>query len=160
MTRAGRFFKATMSDTYPNIFRIDDAPGVSVWHRKRLRRVANVITRRTGLFCSYNSHNKSLLFHLNAEPIGGPLRLPAFHPDGAEVVYSDGAIDDAVRFICLGRMSRSEKDRIAAKDKQIETWEHQDRIEKRLDERRPDAISYATYLDQKRRGVQKVSVAL
>lgn len=144
------------SDTYPNIWRIDEAPGLSVWHRSRMRRVVESICRRTGINVSFNTRDNSYLFHWEHEPFGGPLSLKAFHPDGSERFYSDNDIDDAVRFVGMCKVGRATKDRWAAQHKQKDKWERDEATEKHLDERRPGAKDYARFIDQKRRGVGKI----
>lgn len=145
-----------MSDTYPNICRIEEAPNVSWSHRIHLRRVGNAIARRTGLFCSFNKVNNSLLFHQGPEPFGGPLSLPVFHPDRHERRYSDPDIDLAVETVGICRVGRKAKDVWAAKQKQRDAWEKKSATDKYLDDVRPGATDYARYLDQRRRGVGKL----
>lgn len=145
-----------MSDTYPNICRIQDAPYVSWSHRAHLKKTADNICRRTGLYCSFNRANSSLLFHTTPEPFGGPLSLRAYHPDGLEKRYSDIDIDDAVRFVGVCRVGRAVKDKWADKQKQRDKWEYNDYHENHLADRRPGATDYARFLDQRRRGVGKL----
>lgn len=149
-----------MSDAYPNIYRIEDAPGVSWSHRRALRRLADSICRRTGMFCSFNQKFKCLLFHLTTEPDGGPLSLPAFHPDGSEKVYAEPDIDRAVEFIGICRAGKKAKDVWAARQRERDKWERGDRTEKYLADIRPDAKDFAKYLDDTRRGTRKVMVSL
>lgn len=148
-----------MSDAYPNICRISEAP-VSWSHRARLQRVADAICRRTGLFCSFNRLGNSLLFHQTLEPFGGPLSLRAFHPDGQEKHYSDPEIDRAVEYVGVCRIDPKVKRMWEAQNKRTEDQHRRGRMDRYLDDVRPDAKSYAAYLDKRRRGVQRVSVAL
>lgn len=134
--------------------RIDHAP-VSQDVRRKMRTVASQIGRRTGLRCSYNAFDKTMFFHYTPEPDSGPLSLPVFDGNVSKT-YSSTDIDDAVRYVNYGKMSRSQKDRIASQQKQMEQWEQQDKRNRFLAERRPDAEDFARFLDQKRRGVGKV----
>jgi hypothetical protein len=139
------------------MFRVQHAPGLSPEHRRRLVRLAETVCRRTGIRCSYNAKFNRLLFHWTVEPDSGPLGLPAFSGDtGAEARYSDIDIDDAVRWIQYGKIDRSKKEQIAAANKQREDWDKNDAVNKRLEDRRPSALDRARFLDQKRRGVQKI----
>lgn len=141
---------------YPHMHRIASAPGVDPQHRSRLVKIADAICRRTGIRCSYNAFNERLFFHYTPEPDSGPFALPVFDQDGHPIRYSDNDIDDAVRYIQYGKMSRSQKDKIGRQKEQMDRWTWEDKMNRHLDERRPSGVDYARYLDQKRRGVSKV----
>lgn len=151
---AGRFFPA-LPMRYPFLHKIDDAPGVSVWHRKHLRRAAETICKRTGLHACYNDRNRSVLFHFG-DQFGGPLRLDAYHPDGNERKWSDSELDDAVELIRRGYIPREQKDRIEARNKWLEECDKKNALVKHTDDRAPEAKSVVGFKDRQRRGVQKV----
>lgn len=142
---------------YPHMHRLNDAPGVPSDYRKHMKSVADRICRRTGLRCSYNAFDRTMFFHYTPEPDSGPMRLPVFRPeDGSTRRYSDLEVDEAVRYVNYGKMSRAMKDKIGQQRRQFEQWEAQEKRDKFLAERRPDAEDLARHLDQKRRGVGKV----
>lgn len=144
---------------FPYIYRLDDAPGLSVWHRKKLRRVAETIRRRTGLNYVYNSWNRSILFNHSEVTNMGPIRLDAFYSDGEEKRYSDTEIETAVQCIQLAKRERAWKDEQAQKQEQIEKYEQEKQKQRMFDDRRPDALRTAEYLDRERRGVRKLITA-
>lgn len=144
---------------FPYISSLDSAPGLSVWHKKRLRKAADCIKRRTGLNYVYNSYNRSILFNHSECTNVGPIRLDAFYSDGEEKRYSDTDIETAVQCIQMAKQSREWKDYQAEKWAERERWEREDEKHRLFDERRPDALRMAEYLDRERRGVRKLITA-
>lgn len=142
---------------YPMMFPLDgrEIPRLPSHMRANVLKAGNEIARRTGARAFYNAAQGSILFVYGDEPHGGPMALPI-----TDILISQSDIDSAVEYIGMGKMARREKDRIAEKNRVADEHRHAKRTEKHLAERRPDAMSYARFLDEKRRGVQKLSVAL
>lgn len=147
----------TYDNRYPWMTPVDGRPlpGMSSTDAARVRRWAGQIQSRTGLKPFYNSNFKNVLFALGDEPFGGPITVPVYQGNAVREVQPQ-EIDDACSAIGLARLSRAEKDRIAARNAQLAQWERDEKSNKHCDERRPGALDYARYRDQKRRGVGKV----
>lgn len=148
---------ATFDNRYPWMFPLDGRalPHIAPVDAKYIRAWATKIASRTGLHAFYNAGLGNVLFALSNEPFGGPITVPVFANRQVRKV-SDTEIDDMVRMAGMARLKREAKDRIMAHNKQLEEWEKNDKTNALLAERRPDAISYAGFLDRKRRGVAKV----
>lgn len=148
---------ATFDRRYPHMFPLDGRalPHISAPDAKKIRGWASRIASRTGLKAFYNARLGNVLFSLTDEPFGGPITVPVFKNHQIRTV-SETEIDDMVRMAGMARMSRAQKDKILAHNKQLESWEKEDKTNALLAERRPDAISYAAFRDRKRRGVEKV----
>jgi len=122
-------------------------------------RAAEAIVRRTGMHATYNTLNKSVLIHNRESPDFGPMRIDAYKPDGSERRWTDCDIDKAVQHIQLCRVPKEQKDRWAARAEQNKQYTEKTQREKHMDDVRPGALDYADFLDKKRRGAQKVTVA-
>lgn len=145
---------------YPNMFRLGDAPGLDAATRAEARRVAAAICNRVdGLKCSYNVKTGGLFFHYTVEPDSGPTEIPFVKGD-SHFNYAPHEIDNVVRYVNMGRIGRKAKNKIIARNEQLEAWRVKDANEAHKAERRPSARNYATFLDQRRRGVTKKIVAL
>lgn len=131
-------------------------PFCHVRYAGRDRTAAMEIARRTGTTPFLNVDSQAVLFVYGIEPHGGPLMLSRSDLQR----YGSHDIDRAVEYIQLGRMTRREKDRIGQKNEAERKYEAEQEKQKFLAERRPDAKSYARYLDEKRRGTTKKTVAL
>lgn len=144
---------------YPWMTPVDGRPlpNVSAGDAMHIRWWAGQIASRTGLKPFYNANFRNVLFALTNEPFGGPVAIDAVHRDGTFKKVTVTDIDDACKLIGMGRIKREEKAKVASKNKQLEQWKKNDKIESHLAERRPDAEYYAGYLDRKRRGVAKVT---
>lgn len=145
---------------YPTMHPIDRPLPLEHAAEVCLRRVGTAIASRSGTRCFYNSATRTLLFCCGDEPHGGPLRLPAFQPDGVTPRrYEAHEIDEAVRCIGLGRVDRRDKDRWGDRARREEEYTNQQARQKKSDAIRPDALDYAAFRDRARRGVSKVTVA-
>lgn len=149
---------STYDRRYPWMFPVDGRalPRIAREDVTRIHRWASQIASRTGLKPFYNASLGNVLFAVGSEPFGGPITVPVFQNHRVREVPSH-EIDDMVRLAARGRMSRAQKDKVLSRNKQLGEWERNDKIEAKLAERRPDAVSYAGFLDRERRGVQKVS---
>ena len=137
---------------FPNLEPVERASMcMGVVDAARVRRAVKEISNRTGTRGFYNIRNHTVLFVYGDEPHGGPMALPL-----TDRPITQAEIDSAVEYIQLGKVGRAQKDRWASRQAEREKWDHQDGINRHLAERRPDAISYAAHLDQKRRGVQRL----
>jgi len=118
----------------------------------RVRRNAGEVAKRTGTNAFYNAARDEVLFAYGDEPCGGPLAV------GAEEVqrWHQGRIDDAVLYVNMGKADRREKDRIAERNARLEKRQREEKRDKELADRRPDATDYAGFLDRERRGTRKV----
>lgn len=144
-----------MNGNFPHMRPVSAAPG-STDQKQRLAALVERVRQRTGLRCCYDVVRRSLFFHYGHEPDFGVLRLRAVHPDGSERRYDANEIDDAIRFVQLGRMSVKNKDRAAKQHEQREQWAREEETERFLAERRPDAMDYDAFLMRRRRGMMKI----
>ena len=134
---------------------LDNAP----YGARSAVKAAKVIARRTGMYATYNAMHKSVLIHHRPTPDFGPLRLDAFHPDGTSKHWDDLMIDDAVLFVRMCRVSKEQKDEWAGKLDARKEYEAKVRREKHMDDVRSSAQDHADFLDKKRRGTNKVTIA-
>lgn len=131
---------------YPHMYPVESGlPGVDPGVARAVRRTAREIGSRTGLRAFYNRKLQNVLYTYHSEPSGGPIALEVRGYSGAE-------IDVVVEYAQSGKIPPREKERIAARNRQLEKWAREDQTESHLAERRPDALSYAGFLDRKRRG--------
>lgn len=145
---------------YPHCFPIDGPlPNLSPDHAWSARLVGKAVASRTQTNCFYVSTTGKLMWVYGAEPAGGPLIVPFRTRDGI-LSYDNGAIDEMVRYINLGKMPRAQKDRIAASTAASEEHDRQERNGQWLADRRPDMERKAEHLDRKRRGTATAVVAL
>lgn len=144
-----------MNGNFPHMCPVTAAPGTA-GQKQRLAALAEKVRRRTGLRCCYDVVRRSLFFHYGHEPDFGVLRLRAFHADGSERRYEANEIDDAIRFVQLGRMSVQSKQRAQKQHEQREQWVRDEETERFLAERRPDAMDYDAFLMRRRRGMMKI----
>ena len=141
---------------YPHAFPIErQVPALNAWELANARDIAGPVCRRTGTRCFFLENTGSLLFCYDSEPHGGPLIL-AFKTATGTRNYHGGDIDDMVRVIQMGKLSAKEKRKVLARNAEVERWGKEDAMNKHLDERRPDALSYAGFRSRKRRGVEKI----
>jgi len=119
-------------------------------------RIGRAVQRRTGLHPFLNLQTGGIFFSLTDTPEGGPIEAPFKRRGKPASRYSDSDIDDMCLAIGMARQSRKDKDRIAARNAQFEEWRRQERLDKDAADRRPDTLSYAGFLDRRRRGVAKV----
>jgi hypothetical protein len=139
---------------YPGIEPIDrHMPGLSHYEEKQARRAGEEVSRRTGTRCFYVAHSRKLLFVYGDEPAGGPLQVDAKG-------YTASEIDDMVRYINLGKMSRSQKDRILARNEANEKQEQRLQHERWRGAMEKETVKHAEFLDRKRRGVETVTSAV
>ena len=152
---------STYDRRYPWMFPVDGRalPRIAREDAARIARWAGQIASRTGLKPFYNANLGNVLFAVGMEPFGGPITVPVFQNHRVRDVPSH-EIDDMVMLAARARMSRSQKDKVLSRNKQLGEWQKADKIESTLAERRPDAVSYAGFLDRERRGVSKKVVTL
>lgn len=129
---------------FPMIVRISEAPAES-------RRGAEEVARRTGTTPMYNRVTNKIIWVYGNEVGGGPLQVTAKR-------FEPHTIDRMVEYIQLGKIPRREKDRIAESNARSASHERSETTGRKLDERRPEAVRYAEFLDRKRRGTQSVVV--
>lgn len=134
-------------------------PGLSLDDARSALRVALSVCSRTGTRCFYNTVTGKLLFVYGNDPDGGPLQVPFRRLDGIEK-YTTTSTDAMVEYIRLGLLARREKDRIAEQNDRAEKQEKEKLGQKFRDDVRSDVLSYAAFLDRRRRGVASHIVAL
>jgi hypothetical protein len=150
-----------MPSEYEHMVPVDGRPLPGMPHAdsRAAFKVALSVCSRTGTRCFFNVISGKLLFCYGNEPFGGPLMVPYRTLEGTRH-YGASACDGMVEYIRLGLLSRIEKDRIAAQNAKAEKDEAEKLGQKFRDDVRPDVLSYAAHLDQRRRGVQKLILAL
>jgi hypothetical protein len=125
------------------------------------RKVAEVESR-TGTNAIIHTKSGRITFRYG-DSLGGPLgvsiqevqRWPlAFDPENPDRAIS---VDDAVRYIQMGKLSRAEKDAMAARAENNEKSEQRSFEDRVLESVTPVALDYVAHNDRARRGVQKVS---
>lgn len=141
---------------FPWLHRIAHAP-IPADERRRAGRFAGAVSARTGTDCVFNANTGGLFFFY------GSVDYPAwefpFRPDDETAVrVTDTDVDDVVRIIQMGKLSREEKDRIAQDNKAREASEKEQSMGRRHDHREREAVNMLGYLDRKRRGVERVTV--
>ena len=144
-----------MNGQYTHMEPVDGRPltGLSREDSAHAAYVAIQVCGRTGTRCFWNVVARKMLFCYGDEPFGGPLYVPFQKYDAAGV---NGMVD----YINLGKMPRGQKDRIQAANEKAEKDKAAKLGEVFRDEIRPEVLSYATHLDQRRRGTLPVSVVL
>lgn len=140
---------------FPHMHPIDGRPMPGCESEASVRNFARAVASRTGTYPFWNSNTLAVFFSITNTPDVGPMAV-----NMAQIKRGGSVVDDAVSYINRGKMSRADKDRIAASNQQKESWRKQDEMASMLEERRPDAIDYAEYLDKRRRGVGNVSVTV
>ena len=147
---------------YPHLTPVDGRPlpGLSMSDKAAAERIANHVGSRTQTRCFFNCLTGKLLFVYGTEPVGGPLSI-SFKPIGQDAInYDTGRLEAMVEYIRLGRMSPEEKDRIAKQNERAEQQEREALGQKFRDDVRSDVLGYAAFLDQRRRGTQKLILGL
>lgn len=116
------------------------------------RRCVAEVERRTGTNAIINTRGGRVTFRYG-ENLGGPM--------GAQLDtisrWSGGDVDDIVRLIQMGKMSRANKDAIDKDNKAREASEKRSHEERVFDHATPAALDYVAHNDRARRGVQKVT---
>lgn len=141
---------------FPWMFRVQHAPGLSSSERNEALRVAKAVCGRCFINCSFNARTGGLFFHYTPEPDSGPFEL-SFKPVGEEGrKVTDSEIDDVVRVIQYGKVSRKVKDRWGEREAQAETDRKNKENARFKDDVRPSAKDYAAFKSRTRRGVAKV----
>lgn len=141
---------------YPHLEPVERSPlGMGIVDASRARKAVAEICRRTGTRGFYNAITHAVLFVYGDEPHGGPMALPL-----TDKPITRADIDSAVEYMQLGKVELRRKQAWAEKQEAEEKYQHEQRTQKHLDDVRPDAKSYAAYLDERRRGVRKTTVTL
>lgn len=147
---------STHDRRFPHLYPAGSSlPGMSACDQKHVWRVGEAVTRRTGLRCFYNARLGKLTWCLHGAADGGPLGVPMI-ANGRVRRYEDHEIDDMVRWIGMGRLSRAQKDRIAAGREASEKSEAEQAQGRFSDGNRKNATDMAGFLDRRRRGVATV----
>lgn len=133
-------------------------PGLDVFQQHKVRDFATRVARRTGTVPFYNLLTNAIFLSLTTTPEIGPPAIPASM--WSQQGDTSHVVDECVSFVNRGKMSKERKDQIAKSNAQKEQWHKQDKMRELFEERRPDALDYADYLDKKRRGVVNTTVTL
>lgn len=146
---------------YPHLVPVDGRPlgGLSHSDKQDAERIARAVAVPTGTKCFYNIITGKLLFVYGQEPVGGPLQIP-FRGASGHRNYDGAGLTAMVEYIRLGKMSPTEKDRIAKQNEAAERQEKERLGQQFRDDVRPDVLAHAKFLSERRRGTQKVSVFL
>jgi hypothetical protein len=152
---------STYHSEYPFMYPIErPVPALSPWELADARRIGRAVASRTGTRCFYNAAKGRLMWVYGAEPGGGPLAVDFKRRDGGSYHYHAGDIDDMVGYINRGKISRREKDRIAANDAAAEASDKEQQQGRSFDKDRREIENYADFLDKKRRGTGTLAVAV
>lgn len=136
-----------LDSRYPFLVSLDSSGLCS-----RLRGEAQGIARRTGTRVCYSKLRRQLFFYYST-PESGVLSLPAYRASGSEAVLE---VDDAVRYIQMGKAPIAVKQAIADRREQEQKYEKQRALDAQFEESRPDAEDYADFLHRERCGVRKL----
>lgn len=141
---------------FPNLFRVKDAPGISLELRAACVTFSEAVIKRVpGVKCAYNAVRRELFFYF-IDPSAGPVSISVCGEDAWPLDQRD--IDDTVAVLSLSlrplreRLERQER---AAKEEEKDSVQ---KVEKNKAERRPELQNHADFLSRKRRGLQKTSV--
>jgi len=119
-----------------------------------MARFADSVGRRTGVKMCYNERTGGLFCYYGDTPDHGPCEIPEkFNLNGTDV-------DDTVRMLQYGHRSREEKDRQLEAQERAEKVKVENDRQQYIEDSRPGVIEKASFLERKRRGVNKVSVSV
>lgn len=154
----------TIDNRFPWMCRLAHAPGsgpfaLSPQERSWAERFADEVCRRTFTSCVYNARTGGLFFY-RGNMDRGVYEFPFKPADECAERLTGRDLDDCVSLINSSRLSREQKDRIAAANEKSIASDRESFIDRQLDDVRPEAERYAVHLDQRRRGVQRVSAVV
>lgn len=123
---------------FPWIVRIDSAPLGEV-DRKRLRRLCDRVSRRTGRRIGFNRRTKALYVwqkEIN-QGLGWPFKV--IRDDGTLSIPDE---EEMVRIIYLGQVPPDVKAKWQRQQQWLDDQAENEEMERILDERRPDALDH------------------
>lgn len=149
----------SMDRRFPWMFRIADAPRLDHRERARAGRIAGEVCRRTGTNCAWDAQRGGLHFYYG-DRIDVGVHLFVFKaPEDVDAYrVSESDVDDMVRLINMGRISRAAKDRIAAENAAAEKNRSAEFQGQFLEANRKDALDFAEFRARKRRGMERVGI--
>ena len=142
-----------IDNRFPWLVRIENSSEDPV-RRRKMARFADAVGRRTGVKMCYNERTGGLFCYYGDTPDHGPCEIPG------KFELNSTDIDDTVRMLQYGHLSRDEKDKIEKQQERSDKSQRENDQQKFIEDNRPGAIERASLLERKRRGVSKVSVSV
>lgn len=137
---------------FPNLMRMNGPlPGLRGDRAGEARRIAAAIQSRTGRKVAWDRNRAALYVYLGDNSVDSGVALfPLDHPIGGKGPFGEADIDDMVRFINYGKMSRKQKDRLDADREAAVRADENNFIGERFEDSRRDTEDRLTHIADKR----------